>query len=266
MEFQNYDTVSPPVREQIERVCGIWKSRLGEDLLGIYLHGSMALGRFRENVSDIDLLILTKKRLPRQTRLNLAKEILMVDQAPRPLEMSALFYRDLHPWQHPAPCQFHYSEYHRKRYQNLLNGTLSGSFLLDTDFKDPDIACHVRLTRQCGICLCGIPVKEAFPIVPEEDFWQSLCQDIEEYDFYAYSPRYFASNLLTLVRILSYKQEHRILSKYDAGLWALDVLPSSFHGLVRQAIREWYGGEPSGSHSPAALQALRDYLVQQIKT
>lgn len=37
----------------------IWQTRLAGDLLGVYLHGSLALGRFAEPVSDLDLLIVT---------------------------------------------------------------------------------------------------------------------------------------------------------------------------------------------------------------
>lgn len=59
MHFCGFETLSAPVRAQLARVADIWQTRLAGDLLGVYLHGSLALGRFAEPVSDLDLLIVT---------------------------------------------------------------------------------------------------------------------------------------------------------------------------------------------------------------
>ena len=161
-------------------------------------------------------------------------------------------------------CQFHYSEYHRENYRRLLAGELTEYFIVDRDFGDPDIACHVRLTRQCGVCACGKPVLEVFPPVPEADFLDSLCRDVDDYDFSAYEPRYFASNILILGRVLSYLKERRILSKYEAGLWTAERVPARFRPIVEEALRSWYAGEPMGKPDPAALEQLRRYLIDEI--
>ncbi|MFR5864652.1 MAG: aminoglycoside adenylyltransferase domain-containing protein [Acutalibacteraceae bacterium] len=62
--------------------------------------------------------------------------------------------------------------------------------------------------------------------MPEAVFG-SRCSGVETFDLCAYAPRCLPSNLLTLVRVLSYKVEKTILSKYDAGLWALEWRPTA---------------------------------------
>ncbi|MGN0293624.1 MAG: aminoglycoside adenylyltransferase domain-containing protein [Lachnospiraceae bacterium] len=55
----------------------------------------------------------------------------------------------------------------------------------------------------------------------DEDFWLAISADIDEYDFHAYDSRYLVSNVLILGRILSFKREKRILSKYEGGIWMI---------------------------------------------
>lgn len=74
---------------------------------------------------------------------------------------------------------------------------------MDDDFGDTDIASYIHLINLSGICIYGRPIKDVFPTIPEEDFWSSISNDITNYDFHGNNPRYFASNLLILGRILS---------------------------------------------------------------
>lgn len=251
--FQTYASVSPAVKYQLDRLTRLWQRQCGEDLLAVYLHGSMALGRFQEAGSDLDLLILVRRPLPRAQRLAIAREILEADRRPCPVELSALRLEDLHPWRHLARCQFHYSGAWTEHYRNLLSGQLRESFLVDTDFPDPDIACHVRLTRERGIPLYGPPAAELLPAVPEADFWQSIRADASD------------CGLLTLARILFYQEERRILSKYDAGLWAMEVVPERWRYLVENALREKYGGAAGLAYNGEDLAGLRQYLIGQIR-
>lgn len=265
MEFREYDTLTFAVKEQIKKVKGIWLKHLGNDVTGIYIHGSIALKCFREGASDIDLLIITNRRILRKERLAIVQDILEADKTPSPLEMSAVWIEDLRPWKYPTPCQFHYSEYWTERYRQMLNGTITNNSIIDQDFCDEDIACHAKLTAQSGICIYGKPVEEVFPDVPEEDFLESICSDIDEYDFHAYDTRYFASNVLTLGRILSYKIEKRILSKYEGGLWTRDFLPDKYKYIVDLAIKEWYLNERNQDVKQEDLNEMKKLLIDEIK-
>lgn len=265
MKLENYDTISKRVHAQLDRVTEIWKQALGEDLIGVYIHGSLALGAFREGVSDLDLLIVCRERLTREKRLALAEKIMEADQRPCPLELSAIRLADLEPWRHPTRCQFHYSDFWTARYRRMLSGEIGGHFLLDTDFEDPDIACHVKLTRQSGVRLYGEAIDAVFPPVPEADFWQSIAADVQDYDFHAYEPRYFASNILILGRVLSYKIERRILSKYEAGVWTASHVPEALRPVVLDALDAWYTGREMRETDPARTEALKKYLIDAIE-
>lgn len=265
MEFKNYKTISEEIKKQINEVCDIWQRYMGEELYGVYIHGSMALQCFRESISDIDILAVTGRKIARAERLSIAEEILGIDQTPCPLELSALYIGDIRPWQYPTRCQFHYSDYWTERYKKLLSGELSHSPIVDEDFEDTDIACHIKLTKQCGICVYGQPVEEIFPDVPEEDFWQSLCNDIDSYDFDAYHPKYYASNILILGRILSYRCEKKILSKYEGGLWTIAHIPAKYRYIVENALKVWYLGGKPVDYRQEDLDGLRAYLIERIK-
>ena len=264
MEFQNYATLSPAVKAQVCRVKEVWLRLLGGDVAGVYLHGSVALGRFVEGVSDIDMLVVTQRRMSRDERLAAAREMIDIDGQPASLEMSAVWRGHLWPWRHPTPCQFHYSSAWTDRYRLMLSGAIAEHFLLDQDFEDPDIACHGELTRQSGICVYGEPASGVFPPVPPQDFWQSIAQDVETYSFHAYEPRCLPSNILVLARILSYKQLGRVLSKYDAGLWVLERLPERCRPVVHSALSAWYNKEEMAAYSPEQLEELRQFLLGEI--
>ncbi|MBQ8508956.1 MAG: DUF4111 domain-containing protein [Clostridia bacterium] len=264
MKFQNFLTLSLEVRAQIGCVADLWHRHLGDALVGVYVHGSIALGRFVEGVSDLDMLIVVDRPIGREERLNIAADILAADERPAPLELSALWTEQLTPWRYPTLCQFHYSGAWTEHYRSLLDESITESFLVDTDFPDPDIACHVRLTSQLGICVYGRPVAEVFPEVPEDDFWQSISADVPEYDFHAYAPKYYASNILVLGRILSYRVERRILSKYDAGLWMLERIPEGWRYIVENALNVWYDGGVQLTYRPEDEDGLRRWLIDAI--
>jgi streptomycin 3"-adenylyltransferase len=264
MDFRNYNTLSPDVKEQIGKVTDIWLKCIGKSVIGIYLHGSIALNCFVEGASDIDILIICDRRINREERLLISKNIIDIDVKPSHLEMSAIWINDLNPWKYPTPCQYHYSDSWTEHYKKLLSDDIKESFIVDEDFLDADIACHAQLTKQSGICIYGRPIEDVFPAIPEQDFWNSISTNIDEYDFHAYNQRYFASNILILGRILSYKKEKRILSKYDSGLWALNYVPDRFRYLIDNAIKEWYSGEKGLEYKEDDLNDLKRLLINEI--
>ncbi|MDF2543380.1 MAG: hypothetical protein K0S47_3098 [Herbinix sp.] len=242
-----------------------WLGCIGEAVIGIYIHGSIALNCFVEGVSDIDLLIISSERMSREQRLLISQYIIEIDQKPAHLEMSAIWINDLQPWKYPTPCQYHYSDSWTEHYKELINCNKKESFIVDEDFCDADIACHVHLTNQSGICIYGRPIKEVFPTIPEKDFWHSISNEVGEYNFHAYNPRYFSSNILNLGRILSYKKEKKILSKYECGLWALDYVPEKYRYLIENAIKEWYFGEKGLAYSEEDLHEIKQILINEIR-
>ena len=65
---------------QIDEAVDIWKEELGSKLIGVYLHGSIALHAFCPNSGDIDLLIVVDDLSDTATKLEIAKRIIEIDK------------------------------------------------------------------------------------------------------------------------------------------------------------------------------------------
>ena len=72
------------------------------------------------------------------------------------------------------------------------------------------------------------------------------------------------SNVLILGRILSFKMEKKILSKYEAGLWMMRNLPPEFTELIENAMKIWYEGKTC-TLPEKELEKLRLDLIEKIK-
>lgn len=46
----------------LNRVVELFKEELGGNLVGIYLHGSLAMGCFNPDTSDVDLLLVVRDK------------------------------------------------------------------------------------------------------------------------------------------------------------------------------------------------------------
>src|SRR5688500_4478221 len=105
-----------PVREQVEDFAAALRGTLADNLVGIYLHGSLAMGCFNADRSDVDLLVITRQAIDLETKRELGELLLRSSGAPRPIEISFLRQADLCPWQFPTPFDLHYGEDWRGRY------------------------------------------------------------------------------------------------------------------------------------------------------
>ncbi|UII55915.1 nucleotidyltransferase domain-containing protein [Cytobacillus spongiae] len=128
------------------------------NFVGFYIHGSLAMGGFNPNCSDIDVLVVTKNPLRIETKRMLAKFLLTHSSEPFPVEISFLNKEQLKNWEHPCPFDFHYSEFWRERYvSDLFQG--KNQYINDEQMKDVDLAAHITIITQKGICLEGPPKK-----------------------------------------------------------------------------------------------------------
>lgn len=259
-----YEEVPGEIREQIEKTVEIWKRRLGSSLVGIYLHGSLALRAFNPDSGDIDLLIVVEKPLDISTKLEVAGEILGLDQSPRPLEMSAILLKDAQNWKTPGNCVFHYSDFWTEQYREKLLHPDAECYVADREFPDADVTGYIRLIRQCGIVLYGRAIEEVFCDISDEDFWEAISDGVEEYDFHSLRPRYLASNVLILGRILSFREERRILSKYEGGLWMTEHVPKELKYLPGLAMKIWYDNEQC-ELPEEDLEKLKAFLIREIR-
>lgn len=255
------------IRAQVEGLVRAVREILAQNLVGIYLHGSLAMGCFNPERSDLDLLVLTREGMTVQVKRRVAELLLQHSDAPRPIEISFLRQADLDPWEYPTPFDLHYSEDWRQQTREQLE---SGAWQTWNDRrpKDPDLAAHVTITRARGICLAGRPIKRVFPPVPHEHYAGSILSDVQDAinegrDGIAGAPVYY---VLNLCRVYAYLREGRICSKEEGGTWGARVLPDELRAVVRQALAAYRGAASDGSFDASMLEAFAGYLVQEIRT
>lgn len=237
------------VKTQIERLTDGLKLELKNNLVGVYLHGSLAMGCFNPLRSDIDLLVVTRGKLSLETKRALARRLLEISNQPAPFEISFLATGDLHPWRHPTPYNFHYSEDWREKFVRAHKDGDWQNWNSEERF-DGDLAGHVTVLNHRGRCLYGEAIADVFPPVPEADFVASILADVLSANFglggaFEKFPVYV---VLNACRTLAYLKTGRVLSKAEGGSWALENLPARFTQTVTDALDEYRAGRNDQSN------------------
>jgi predicted nucleotidyltransferase len=251
------------VRDQVEQFVRTVQEVLADDLQGAYLHGSLAMGCFNPESSDIDLLFVIRETMTVDTKRRLAELLLSCSAAPRPIEVSFLTRQDLDPWQYPTPFDFHYSEDWRHQVEDQLR---SGAWKEwnQKQHRDPDLAAHITITRSRGHCLAGQRIESVFPAVPREHYVASIVDDFEwARDRIVKAPVYF---VLNSCRILWYLREGTLCSKEEAGEWGTRSLPERFRAMVKQALDLYRSAWEDERFEAIALSEFADHMGGEISS
>jgi streptomycin 3"-adenylyltransferase len=251
------------VRDQVERFLSVLREILSDNLVGVYLHGSLAMGCFNPKRSDIDLLAITRRGMSVEEKRRIAELLLNISGSPYPIEVSFLSERDLNPWEHPTPFDLHYSEMWRRQYEEDLS---SGRWRdwNEERHKDEDLAAHITVILNRGISLYGPSPRVVFPSIPEKDYIASILSDFEwARDRIIEDPVY---GVLNLCRVYRYLLEGRISSKEEIGVWALRSLPGEFHGIIAQALEIYRGKDEDTPFDKTTLEKFATYMGESVKT
>lgn len=194
---------------------------LGANLRGIYVYGSLAFDCYNPARSDVDVLVVTRRRMAPETRRALSS-LLRRLQSVAPLEISFLSRADLEPWRYPTPFDYHFSatsELHDR----------AGKYF----------AAEIVNARTRAVALAGPPAEDLFPAVPDEDYLDCVESDlvwaldhIEERPGYA---------VLNACRVVAYRRERTVMSKREAGEWGRRFAPERFRSLIADAAAFYAG-------------------------
>ena len=157
-----YQNLPEDIAGQINKVVDIWKKHLKEDLIGVYLHGSIVLNAFNPDSGDIDILVVVKDSIEISEKLAIAKDIISIDRMPRPLEMSAIKLSDALTWKTPGNCVFHYSDFWTERYLERFKNPDVEVYVADREFPDADVTSYIKMINQCGVVLHGRKIHDVF--------------------------------------------------------------------------------------------------------
>lgn len=245
------------IQHQLDRLSAELQRLLGDDLTGIYLHGSLAMGCFHPHHSDIDLLVTIEKPLSIETKRWLSEMLLKSSMAPSPIEISILTWEHLHPWKHPAPYDLHYSEDWRAWLESDL-ATDAWRAWDTSDATDLDLAAHITVLHERGVVLLGPPISQMLPPVPREHYINSILADYRwARERIERDPVY---GVLNMVRVLHYLVEGTVSSKEEAGRWAMEVLPDDVRTVVEVALARYRGASDERALQSDGLQKFADEI------
>ncbi len=253
LKWSNKTAASPQIRRQLDHLATSLYENEDEELIGLYLHGSLAMGCFQSRHSDLDLLVLVRQPPTAERLRSWAEFLLQLSLQPAPIEISFL-HRDCYtPWQHPTPFAFHFSEDWRATISHDVQEGAWRSWDWSATL-DPDLAGHFTVTRRRGVCLAGEPIATAVPAVPWADYLDSIQRDL----FWSYTrasdnPLYL---VLNACRVWAAAAEQLVLSKAEGAVWAQPRLPAPAAATVAAAAAVYAGRKPGAGRKVQSTDAM----------
>ncbi|WP_047998675.1 aminoglycoside adenylyltransferase domain-containing protein [Lactiplantibacillus herbarum] len=233
---------------------------LKANLVGIYLHGSYALGSYNEKISDLDYVVVVHHQLTiteKQQLMTVTLDQLWPLAPQKGLEFHVLLLSATQHFIHPCSFDFHFSKYHYQHYQRNPE-----RYLREMQGTDLDLAAHLTIMHAAGQVLVGPAIEEVFGPVSAIDYWDSIKFDVENAAIGIHDqPMY---TILNLCRVLAYRQDGLILSKQTGGEWGLAHLPVQWQPLIHQALKSYAGQVSDEQWSLTELQDFSDSMLQRL--
>lgn len=233
---------------------------LGENLVGIYLHGSAVMGCFNSQKSDLDVIIVIRDPVSNAAKRAYMDMVIELNRrAPaKGIELSIVRENVCSPFVYPTPFELHFSIAHLNWYQ-----TDPDDYVEKMHGTDNDLAAHFTIIFHRGKALYGKAIRDVFAQVSREIYFDSIWGDIENaQDEITENPAYI---ILNLCRVLAYSKENLILSKLEGGKWGLENVPEIYTGLITGALDE-YTTNHSIKFDKAHAKEYAEYMLTQIKS
>ncbi|HEY8687077.1 MAG TPA: aminoglycoside adenylyltransferase domain-containing protein [Chloroflexota bacterium] len=265
---QHWSNCDPDIHDFLLRVASDCKAMLAKKFVAVYLHGSLAMGSFRRNSSDLDVLCITNDEVGPDQKVTWTEGLLhLSDQRPThgDIEVSVVRNTHLRPFVHPTPYQVHYSAALRPAIE-------SGKCDFSRALFDRDLAAHCRVLRARGVVLEGPPIHSVIGEVSRDAYVDSLLYnlaDILNGTRLIDAPVY---GILNCCRILAALDSNGpgVLNKEEGGVWGLAHMPRQHRILVGQALEAQRGRwlvaprhRMTGglTWNREAIDSFRDYVV-----
>ena len=207
------------------------KAIMGEKLTGIYLHGSLAMGCFNPDKSDIDLIIVIEQNISDEQKMKFMERVVALNQqAPaKGLEMSIVLRKYCNPFVYPTPFELHFSPTYLQWFHDAPQ-----NYVQNMKGDDKDLAAHFTIIRQYGVTLYGEKIDNVFAEVPRKDYIDSIWEDVREArEEILEQPVYITLNLC---RVLAFCRDGLCLSKQDGARWAIEHLSAEYTPIILDAL------------------------------
>jgi streptomycin 3"-adenylyltransferase len=257
----NWANCSKVIKSEVQTLLTELQQRLGTNIQGIYLNGSLAAGGFNPERSDIDILVVIADELSGKVKRDLITLLLRTSRMPSPLEVYIVIESTLRPIQQPLPVHLFYDEKERERYQRAIHKDDAQYWSTATQ-RTSDLTIYLTTLRQYGICLYGKSIEAEIPLVPAEAFRAALLATMQRMlEQRLHDPITF---ILNACQASAYLRTGGILSKSAAGEWALIYLPEEYHPLIEQALATYQGGRLKRPAGRAMLDNFAAFIKHSL--
>ena len=233
-EYWGFEKVGEKMsaKQYLNEILEVFKDELHDNLVGVYLHGSLAMECFNPTKSDVDVLVVCETGISDDIKMRIIKRLLEITSGnANQLEMSIVLKKYVSTFVYPTPFELHYFHPRYLEDENYICG--------GPGFEDHDLAAHMMITYHRGRTLFGEEIKNIFKPMKREYYIQSIMNDIEDATKgIIKNPVYFTLNLC---KVLLYLKEEKISSKKEGGLWGTKNLPSEFQTIVRECFDVYIG-------------------------
>ncbi len=247
--------MSTDVPKEALHVLSLLKGLPGSSIIGVYLHGSAAMGGLQRD-SDVDVLAAVNSGLTESYRKMLTDRLLALSAKPgsgmpvRPLEVIVINLREIVLWRHPPAREYIFGEWLRERLE-------CGEIPAPVD--DPDLTLILAQALKHSVPLLGPDITDIVPAIPVSDVRMAMMDSL---------PGLMASVrgdernvLLTLARMWYTAETGEFAGKDIAASWAMRRLPESGTTPLDTA-RKAYRGEAVDDWAGKGLEVSA--LVQDL--
>lgn len=217
---------------------------LGNDLLGVYLYGSLARGCHNGTTSDVDMIIVVRGSC---SGLDASRVLELHRNSAIPIDAKFVTEDQIHLDAFPPPVEF-------------LVKMIDGWKIVHAPEGRRDFLLDRQDAYEAGKALFGPQPRDLLRPVP----WPLLAESLEY--LFPYIVTHFKNPVLMLCRI-AYAWTHRSLcSKKGAGEWAAEAFGGQWSPLITTALEEYAQGVYKTTSTPEELHAFEDFCAGYIHT
>ena len=270
---QSWPNCGKAVFDYVNGFVSLLRGGLADNLVGVYLHGSLAMGSYFPPKSDMDFIIVVVDKIGAYTAESLNISIARYAEA-RPtagsIECSVITLDTAKNAPSPTPYELHYSDsWHRR--------ILDRAVAYGAEQYDPDLPAHLMCVKKRGVCLYGMDISATFGDVGWRRFVEAVLYDFDEIvdgDNIIESPYYSILNICRVMQIFGENNE-KYLSKYEGAMWGAAHMPHEYKPLILKALEVYASNNDIGAADMKtggvewdrpALLVFRDYAKNRVLT
>jgi hypothetical protein len=215
--------IDPEVERYLDDLVSVLRGHLGARLVGVYLHGSLGMGAFDPERSDVDIVAICAESLSRSRRLAMGRALAAI---PRPPSGGDLEFSLVTEAVARAPSPTPSFEVHVSTHQqpDVVDGGEHPG--------DEDLVVHFAMARARGRALAGPDPKEVFPEPNRESLIRAFLGDMRwarEHGATGWEGHHMPELASTAYRVLNAARSWRFLetgalgSKVEGAAWVRAV-------------------------------------------